>query len=386
MQPNKIFIISQRQGSLVRSCSAFTDDIHCFDDCLAAYMTMADMGWPDIVMCDFNTRDSHVVKFLHAFSEAKKWTGVILLSETHHDILPSIIDMLRLNQVDVRLLSGPMADGGALVCTLQSLLMMQGMNVDKQVLAFEPTRAQLLEALSCGHIQPYFQPQITINNGRLMGAEALARWEHADLGLLAPAQFMDAIRRHDLLNRLSEVILDASLQFAKKWCDAGHEIRVSVNVSADQIADEHYPERVVSLLAKYLLPSSCLCIEITEDERHQYASRTLAGAARLRLHGIALSLDDFGKGHASLFNLIRNPVTELKIDRAFISRMLDDPRHYAAVKTSISIAQSLGLQTVAEGVENIDQIHALKALGCHCMQGFYFSPAISSRHFYNCWS
>ncbi|MEM7523127.1 MAG: bifunctional diguanylate cyclase/phosphodiesterase [Pseudomonadota bacterium] len=233
-------------------------------------------------------------------------------------------------------------------------------------------RTELSDALAKGQIQPWFQPQIDARTGAAVGMEALARWIHPERGVLGPADFFDIADEFGLMDKIDEVILDASLDALIVWRKAGLEaLRVGVNVSARRLGDQFLAERVKWALEARDLDPEDLCIEVLEsvliDDADCEVAKTLNSLSRL---GVGVDLDDFGTGHASISTLKRIKVDRIKIDRSFISEVDRDERQRKVAQTMIDLAASVGVKALAEGVETAGEKTLLAKMGCDELQGY----------------
>jgi diguanylate cyclase (GGDEF)-like protein len=217
-----------------------------------------------------------------------------------------------------------------------------------------------------------FQPEVSLESGRVVGAEALVRWQHPDHGELAPATFIGLAEETGLIRRLGEWVLRQACGAAAGWDLPADEtaLYVAVNVSAHQLADAAFVESVGQILAETGLPASRLCLEVTESVMLSQLATARETLAQLRERGVRIALDDFGTGYASFEYLLRLPIDLVKLDASFVSRLVSDPHDRAVVEAMIGLAGRLGLQLVAEGVEDPAQRAALAALGCDVVQGF----------------
>ncbi|MGY0144673.1 biofilm formation regulator HmsP [Edwardsiella tarda] len=238
--------------------------------------------------------------------------------------------------------------------------------------------AAIHDALRRGDFALYLQPQIDLRNGQLAGAEALIRWRHQDGHYGEPSQFIPLAEAFGGIVALGEWMLDEAIHILLEWQRGGLMIPLSLNVSAVQLVDEHFSQRVVRLLQQHAIAPHRLHLEVTEtayiDDMHKAAE--LLG--HLRLQGIRVALDDFGMGYAGLNYLRHLPIDILKIDKSFIDPL---PSDGALVRIVGSIAEVLSLEVVAEGVESQQQCDWLLANGIHYAQGYYFSPALSLPEF-----
>ncbi len=228
----------------------------------------------------------------------------------------------------------------------------------------------LTHALANGEIVAWFQPQVEFANGKVIGAEALARWERADGSVVRPHQFVPIMEREGLANALTDRMLEETCRWKQRWDHGGTRIKMSVNVSAMALADPSAADRYQSILEGHDITPEEMILEITESSVMSDAARGLGLLARLRLKGFGLSIDDFGTGYSSLAQLSQIPFTELKIDQGFVLDAHAQPRKRAVVEASLDLARKLGLTTVAEGVESIEDWQMLAELGCDIAQGY----------------
>ena len=230
---------------------------------------------------------------------------------------------------------------------------------------------ELSEAIIADQLVLHYQPKITLADGELEGIEVLVRWQHPRLGLLAPDQFVALAEQHGLMRALTMAVLDQALRQQLHWRGRGHTIPIAVNLSPSNLLDTRLPEDVTTLLSRHGTTADMLKLEITEETLMRDLARGLDVIARLSESGIEFALDDFGTGYSSLGQLRRLPVRELKIDRSFVTQILDSPDDAAIVRSTIQLGRSLGLHVVAEGVESAEHLNLLRGYGCHAAQGYY---------------
>ncbi|MDQ1538889.1 MAG: hypothetical protein QOE58_3282 [Actinomycetota bacterium] len=238
------------------------------------------------------------------------------------------------------------------------------------------TVAELRTALTSDELVVHYQPKVNLRTGEVHSVEALVRWDHPTRGLLYPAAFLNLVEESRLMPTLTRVVLTLALDQAASWKAAAKPLTISVNLSASSLVDTDLPEQVALMLAVRGLLPSALQLEITED--FLVADRDLARSilTRLRDCGVQISVDDFGTGYSSLAYLRDLPVDELKLDRSFIFPMADDARAAALVASTITLAHSLGLRMVAEGVETEVAYTELARLGCDEAQGYFISRPV----------
>jgi EAL domain-containing protein (putative c-di-GMP-specific phosphodiesterase class I) len=235
---------------------------------------------------------------------------------------------------------------------------------------------ELRRAISDRELVVHYQPKADLERGEVISVEALVRWQHPELGLLPPGDFVPMAEQTGQIRPLTLFVLDAATSQAREWDDMGLDLKVAVNLAMANLIDGQLPEDVAALLAKHKLPPSRLILEITENVVMADPARTLQILDRLRSLGVGLSLDDFGTGHSSLAYLRQLQVDELKIDRSFVTDMVKDGQNAAIVRSTIDLAHAVGVRIVAEGVEDADTLFELKAMGADEVQGFYLSPAV----------
>jgi diguanylate cyclase (GGDEF)-like protein len=222
----------------------------------------------------------------------------------------------------------------------------------------------------------HYQPKVDAHTGRMLGVEALVRWEHPDHGLLSPGEFVPLAERTGLIGPLTHYVLDAALRQCRTWVQTGHELSVAVNVSARSLLDLGFPDQVAALLARWQVPARLLVVEITESTIMADPTHAKEVLGRLDAMGVQVSIDDFGTGYSSMANLKNLPVHELKVDRSFVSQMASSSRDEVIVRSTIDLGRNLGLRVVAEGVEDEATWRALDALGCDAIQGYHVSRPI----------
>lgn len=236
----------------------------------------------------------------------------------------------------------------------------------------------LRTALEDDDIDCYLQPIVALEDGRVLGAEALARWRH-DGQWISPAAFAPMAEARGMAGALAEAMLRRTAEAVRQLESAGHlpdGFRVSVNLSALQV-DASLPDFILGVLRRSGMSTSRLCLELTESAVMQHPDIAIPALEKLREAGITLSLDDFGTGYSSLTQLQRLPLDFLKLDRDFVARLPDDEASLEIVRAILALAHILDLRTIAEGVENEAQRECLRALGCDGMQGFLLLPGVA---------
>ncbi|MBZ0130277.1 MAG: EAL domain-containing protein [Rhodobacteraceae bacterium] len=232
--------------------------------------------------------------------------------------------------------------------------------------------SELEAALENGQIRPFFQPQICTDTGEIAGFEALARWEHPENGLILPGLFLKAVAATGRSDRLGEVILYHSLSALKAWDRAGFRVPcVGVNFSSEELRNPKLVEKIKWEVDRFDVAPSRITIEVLENVVSEHDDDVVTSNIRaLAAHGFNIDLDDFGTGHAAIANIRRFAVNRIKIDRSFITHIDSDAEQQAMASAIIRMAESLGIETLAEGVETIAEHGRLAELGCRYIQGF----------------
>ncbi|KIQ69204.1 putative bifunctional diguanylate cyclase/phosphodiesterase [Wenxinia marina] len=231
---------------------------------------------------------------------------------------------------------------------------------------------QVADALERGEFVAYFQPQVEAGTGRLTGVEALARWQHPDRGLVSPAEFLPALQIAGRMDSLGALMVRDALAALRRWDGLGYAVpRVAVNFSGDELSDPRLIDRIGWELDRFELAPDRLVVEVLEtvvaNGSEDVVIRNLAGLARL---GCRLDLDDFGTGHAAITSIRRFAIERIKIDRSFVTGIDADPEQQKMVQAILTMADRLGLDTLAEGVETAGEQKMLAELGCGHLQGY----------------
>ena len=248
---------------------------------------------------------------------------------------------------------------------------------DAQLDQYSPRRlallAELREAIANDGLRLYYQPKAELKTGRVKSVEALVRWQHPTQGFIPPDQFIPLAEQTGLIEPLTQWVLETAMQQCRDWLESGIELGVAVNLSTWNLRDMSLPETIARLLARYQVTPNLLTVEVTESAIMEDKELTLQVLNRLFALGLRVAIDDYGTGYASLAYLKHLPAEELKIDRAFVRHVTSDLADQAIVRSTASMAHSLGIRVVAEGVEDQECWDQLVALKCDIAQGYYLS-------------
>lgn len=239
---------------------------------------------------------------------------------------------------------------------------------------------ELRRALREGQFFLHYQPQLCLRSGKLIGLEALIRWQHPQQGVIGPGTFIPVAERSGLIVDIGNWVLAKACQQLQVWRQAGlADVPVAVNLSAHQLRDEGIVDTVKATLAASGLPAHLLELEVTESALVENTRVNLAQCDALKKIGVGLSIDDFGTGYSSLAYLKRLPVQKIKIDQSFVRDLADDPDDHAIAEAIIRMSHSLNLSVIAEGVETVEQARLLREMGCDEGQGFLFAQPMAAQ-------
>jgi diguanylate cyclase (GGDEF)-like protein/PAS domain S-box-containing protein len=237
---------------------------------------------------------------------------------------------------------------------------------------------QLRRALAAGELVVHYQPKADVRSGRILGVEALVRWQHPEHGLLGPGEFVPLAETTGLIRPLTAHVLHAALRQCRAWQDAGRELSVAVNLSTRCLLDLTLPDQITALLEDSGVAPQRLVLEITESAIMTDPTRALEILNRLHVLGVQLAIDDFGTGYSSMAYLKSLPVDELKVDRSFVTHLRDNQSDAVIVRSTVDLGHNLGLRVVAEGVEDQATWQELATLGCDSVQGYYLARPMSA--------
>ncbi|GAA2727560.1 hypothetical protein CAE01nite_30120 [Cellulomonas aerilata] len=238
--------------------------------------------------------------------------------------------------------------------------------------------ADLRVAIDTGQLDVAYQVQVDLTSGHVVAVEALIRWRHPQRGPVAPDDFIPLAENSGLIAELTSYVLDNALAALAGWRAAGHDLRMSVNLSTRHLSDLALPRQVAEALARHGVEPGALVLEVTETGILSDPARVDVVIAALREQGVAIAVDDYGTGHASLGYLKRLEIDELKVDRSFVSDMRRNHQDFVIVRSTIALARDLGLRVVAEGIEDADTARSLAELGCDVGQGYHLGRPTSA--------
>lgn len=240
---------------------------------------------------------------------------------------------------------------------------------------------ELRHAIENDELVLHYQPKISLKTNRIVGAEALVRWQHPEIGFIFPDEFIPLAERTGLISPLSEWILNKALSQAQKWHEQNLKLGISVNLSPPTLLDTALPDIFIGMLSLYEVPPEYITLEVTEGSMIKNPKLTMEILNMLAEMNIKVSIDDFGTGYSSMAYLKGLPASEVKIDKSFVMDMMNNESDAVIVKSIIDLGHNLSMDVVAEGVEDKQTALRLKQLGCDTLQGYYFSKPMSNTQF-----
>ncbi len=329
-----------------------------------------------LIFLDLNMPGMDGVELIRQLVALDYLGALVLVSGEDERILETAVRLGRAHRLNVLgHLSKPIRPE-----TLRTLLELWSSQVPEAIRAAHVPygAAAVQRAIVGGELVNHYQPKVDVATGSLKGVETLVRWRHPDDGLVFPDQFIGVAEQHGLINDLTHIVLIEALAQARRWCDAGLTLRVAVNISMDNLTRLDFADFVLSQITRSGMAAHDLILQVTESRLMTDCRAPLDILTRLRLKHISLSIDDFGTGHSSLTQLRDIPFDELKIDRGFVHGAAQNKTKQAIFTASIDIARQLGMQTVAEGVEDQVDWEFLRQQGCDLAQGYFVAKPMSA--------
>lgn len=328
-----------------------------------------------LILCDINMPEMDGIEFLRHLSGRDFNGEVIVISGEHRRVIESVHQLARAHQLNIRgALRKPIA-----MKPLQDMLC-EPSRVESSLFNksnFEFNVAEIRKAIAEDEFIAFFQPKVDIKTLRVNGAEALCRWQHPDMGLIGAGAFIPFMEDNDLIDELTDLMMEKSIQFARYMCSQQADFAVSVNVSVECLNRLNMPDLLHARTLDAGIRPENLIIEVTESRLVIDYKQALEIMTRMRLKGFGLSIDDFGTGYSSLEQLQNFPFKELKIDKAFVTGAAHNRASQAIIETSVNLANKLDMKIVAEGVETREDWDFVAQHGIDIVQGYMVSRPVA---------
>ena len=333
----------------------------------------------DVALCDLNMPEMDGMEFLRHLGEEKRSISVILTSALDGKLLSSVGRMTGLYGIN---LLGTI-EKPVLLASLEALLSKHNTSHDSKRSKTESVFSleEIMDAVEADQFEPYFQPKVDLKTGRLVGAEALARWVHPEKGVIGPGAFIPILEQTGNIDKLTFRILEKSAASCRHFHDRGHVLILSVNLSLVSLDDTSLADRISEIVRRSGIDPQYIMLEITESAAMTNVAPALENLARLCMNGFSLSIDDYGTGSSNLQQLTRIAFSELKIDQSFVKDFSENKSLRVVVKSSIDMAHKLNVKSVAEGVETRQDLETLKTAGCDTAQGYLIGKPMSIQSF-----
>lgn len=241
----------------------------------------------------------------------------------------------------------------------------------------------LRDAIQGNQLELHYQPKYHLTEKRTIGAEALLRWKHPTLGFIPPMTFVQIAEHTGLIRSLTKWVLQQAFEDCAHFAQQGHQLNISINLSAHNLQDPELEPDIYGLLDRWKIDAKNITLELTESAVVHNLAKTKELLTRLSARGFSISVDDFGTGYSTLTNLRRLPISEIKIDRSFVSNIMRDAEDASIVRATIDLGRALDIHVVAEGVETQDVLDRLASYGCHTIQGYFISKPMPLAAFTN---
>lgn len=345
------------------------------------FVLAAQIDAVDLLICDIEMPGMDGIEFLRNIADQQYEGKIVLFSGVKADLLKAIERLAIVRGLNVIGVLAKPVTVGSLATILEKLSLPIHKTADSSTVKQIYDVEEIKQALVCDEIILFFQPKICASSRRVTSVECLARWHHAKYGYVSPDNFISIIERNGLINDFTRNILRKSVQQLDVWLQQGLDLKISVNVSMENLDRFDLPEIYQEAVQNSNVPIERVILEITEGKLGRDFAQSLDILTRIRLKGFGLSIDDFGMGYASMETLKYMPFTELKIDRIFAHNAAEDPSTRVILESSIKLGKAFGLNVVVEGIETQADCELVAELGCDEIQGYFIAKPMLADEF-----
>jgi EAL domain-containing protein (putative c-di-GMP-specific phosphodiesterase class I)/DNA-binding NarL/FixJ family response regulator len=325
----------------------------------------------DIVISDLEMPGMDGMEFVRHLAETGAPISIILASALESKLLDSVATMSHVYGINLLGVVEKPITPAKLLPLIESYRPAQPM--PSRPVASTFTQEEIVTGLRDDEFEPFFQPKIDLVTGKVRGAEALARWRHPKVGIVAPYAFIKPLEDDGMINDLTWIMLSKAAAFCRTWRATGVDVTVSVNLSVKSLNDVDIADRVTQLVLEQNVEARHIVLEVTESAAATQVGKALEGLARLRMKGFGLSIDDYGTGYSSMQQLTRIAFTELKIDQSFVMNAAKQDSSRVILESGLEMARKLNIASVAEGVETQADFDLLCGLRCDMAQGYFIA-------------
>ncbi len=345
------------------------------------FVLSAQVAAVDLLICDIEMPGMDGIEFLRNIADQNYRGKIVLFSGVNPDLLKATERLATARGLNVIGILAKPVTVGSLAMILEQLSSPALRNSDssrrRQIFDVD----EIKQALTADNIDLFYQPEVAVASGHVTSAECLARWRHAEYGYVPPDSFIPVIERCGLINELTRSVLTKAAQQLDMWLQQGLDLKVSVNVSMENLDRFNLPEVYEKAVHDCNVPIDRVILEITESKLGKDFAQTLDILTRIRLKGFGLAIDDFGTGYSSMETLKHMPFTELKVDRIFAHGAAEDPATRAMLESSIKLGKAFGLNVVVEGIEIKADYELATTIGCDEIQGYFIAKPMPPDEF-----
>lgn len=345
------------------------------------FVLSAQVAAVDLLICDIEMPGMDGIEFLRNIADQNYRGRIVLFSGINPDLLKATERLATARGLNIIGTLAKPVTVGSLATILEQLSSPALKSIDSSRMRQIFDVEEIKQALIAGHIDLFYQPKVSVSSGHVTSVECLARWRHAEYGYVSPDSFIPVIEQCGLINELTCNVLTKAAQQLDVWLQQGLDLKVSVNVSMENLDRFNLPEVYEKSVRDCNVPIDRMILEITESKLGKDFAQTLDILTRIRLKGFGLAIDDFGTGYSSMETLKHMPFTELKVDRIFAHGAAKDPATRAMLESSIKLGRVFGLNVVVEGIEIKADYELAAALGCDEIQGYFIAKPMPPDEF-----